>query len=81
MKNVIFFTEKVEELFVIENVNKTTIAEVAKVSSAIDLGNKHSWVISNANIDITKDLGLTGMQKYKRCAGQIQDKVDSLHKN
>ncbi len=27
----------------IENVDKTAMAEVAKVSSAIDLGRKHSW--------------------------------------
>ena len=53
------------------NVNKTTIAKVAKVSSAIDLGNKYSQVIGNANIDAPGNLGLTGIKKYWRYTGQI----------
>ena len=33
---------KNKEIFAIENVNKTVTAKVVKVSSAIDLRNKHS---------------------------------------
>ncbi len=47
-----------------ENADKTAIAEVAKVLSAIDLRSKYSQAISNADIDVTEDLGLTGIKKY-----------------
>ena len=47
-----------------ENVDKTAIAEVAKILSAINLGNKYSWAISNADIDVTGNLGLTSIKKY-----------------
>ncbi len=81
MKDVILVTERGGELLAIENVDKTTIAEVAKMSSAIDLGSKYSWAISNADIDTAEDLGLTSIKKYWRHAGQIQDKVDLLYKD
>ena len=45
MKNVIAVAEKNgenKELLAIENIDKTAITEVVKVSSAIDFGNKHS---------------------------------------
>ena len=64
-----------------KKVDKTAIIKVAKVSSTIDLGSKHSWVISNADMDVAGDLGLTGMKKYWKHAGQIQNKVDWLHKD
>ncbi len=76
MKNMIAVAEKGKELLAIENIEKTVIAEVAKVSSAIDLGSKHSWAISNADMDTTRNLKLTGIKKYWRHTGQIQDKVD-----
>ncbi len=57
-------TDKDGELLVLENVNKTAIAEVAKVSNVIDLGSKYSWAISNTDINIAGDLGLTGIKKY-----------------
>ncbi len=47
-----------------ENVDKTAIAEVTKVLSAIDLGSKHSWAINNTDMDIAGNLGLTGIKKY-----------------
>lgn len=47
-----------------ENADKTTMAEVAKVSIAIDLGNKYSLVISNHDINKAKNLKLTSIQKY-----------------
>ncbi len=76
MKNVIAMVERDGELLVMENANKTAITKFAKVSSAIDLRNKHSWAISNADMDVARDLGLTSIKKYWRRIGQIQDKVD-----
>ncbi len=32
-------------------------------------------------MDAVRDLRLTSIKKYWRCAGQIQDKVDWLHKD
>lgn len=54
----------------IENLilNKTAMAKVTKMSSVIDLGNKYSQTISNTNLNITKDLRLTNIKKYQRCA-------------
>lgn len=49
--------------------------------NAIDLSSKNSQVISHADIEIARDLGLTSIEKYKRCTSQIQDEVDYLHKN
>ncbi len=80
MKDVISIVERGGELLTIENKDKTIIAEVSKVLNITDLGGKYSWAISNADIDETEDLGRTGIKKYWRCAGQIQDKVDSLYK-
>lgn len=84
MKNMLAVTEKNrknEEQLAMENIlNKSAMAEVIKVSNVIDLGSKYSWAISNTDIDVAKDLGLTGMKKYRTCTGQIQAKVDWLHK-
>ncbi len=71
IKNVILVVEKGGKLLVMDNIDKTTIGEVAKVSSAIDLGSKHSWAINNADMDATEDLGLTGIKKYWRHIDQI----------
>lgn len=57
------------------------MAEVAKVLNIINLGNKYSWAISNADINATGDLRLTGIKKYWKCAGQIQEEIDGLYKN
>ncbi len=76
MKDVIAVAERDGELFIMENIDKTAIAKVAKLLSIIDLGNKDSWAISNADMDAVGDLGLTDIIKYWRYTGQIQDKVD-----
>ncbi len=85
MKDMIAAAErgrKNEGQLAMENLlDKTAMAEVAKVSSVIDLGSKYSWAISDADIDVARDLGLTGIKKYWRCAGQIQAEVDWLHKD
>ncbi len=65
MKNVIVVTEKSGEnkkLLVMENINKTIIAEVAIILNTINLESRHSWAINNANINVVRDLGLTGVK-------------------
>ena len=37
------------------------------------------WEISNANLDTAKELGLTGIKKYWRCAWQVEIELDWLH--
>ncbi len=64
MKDVIVVAERGEELLAMENANKITKVKVAKVSSTIDLRSKHSWVISNVNIDAAEGLGRTSIKKY-----------------
>lgn len=61
MKKVMTVAERFkenEELLTMENANKIIIAEVAKLSSTIDLESKHGWVISNTDIDAAGDLRL-----------------------
>ncbi len=81
MKDVIAVAEKGGELLAMENADKTAIAEIAKVSSTINLGSKHSWAISTGDMNAVGDLRLTGIKKYWRRPGQISDKVDWLHKD
>ena len=67
MKNIIAVADRGEEnkeLLAIENINKTAIAKVAKVSNAINLRSKYSWAISNADMDTIGNLGLIGIKKY-----------------
>ena len=67
IKDMIILVEKNrdnEELLVIENVNKTAIAEVVKVLSIINLDNKHGLAISNDDMDATEYLRLIGIEKY-----------------
>ena len=52
------------------------MTEIAKVLSTIDLDGKHSWAISNNNMDKAKNLRLISIKKYWRCICQIQDKID-----
>lgn len=39
-----------------KNSDKTLIAKVLKLLNAINFNCKHSWIISNADINATKDL-------------------------
>lgn len=56
---------KYEKQLAIENLlYKTAIAKVAKVSSVINLGIQYSQAISNIDIDIARNLGLTHIKKY-----------------
>lgn len=82
MKNVIIVTEsdgENKELLAIENANKTIIMEVIKALIAINLRIKHNQAINNADIDVTRNLGLIGIKKYQRYTSQIQEKVDQLY--
>ena len=54
----------------------TSSAEVAWASSAVDLIGKYMWAISNADIDATKELGLTGIKKYWRHTWEIEMELD-----
>lgn len=51
-----------EKLLIIENIDKIAIAKVAKVLNTINLVSKHSWTISNSDIDIVEDI----LSKFKR---------------
>lgn len=53
-----------KKLLIMQDANKTGMAKFGKVSNTIDLGNKHSWAISNDNIDIAGDLRPISTIKY-----------------
>ncbi len=58
--------EKVkEEEILLENIaDMTASAEIAWVSSLVDLTGRYNWVMSNPDLDVAKKLGLTGIKKY-----------------
>ena len=64
MIRVVEKDRKNEKLLAMENVDKITKAEVAKVLNLIDLGSKHSWAICNVDMDAARNLGLIGIKKY-----------------
>lgn len=67
MNDVITIAEKSKKnrgLLVIENMDKTVIAEVVIMLNTIDLDNKFNWANSNANINITRNLRVIGIKKY-----------------
>ncbi len=66
MKDVII-SEKAreEEILSLKGIADTTaLAEVAWVSSPVDLAGRYNWAMSNADLDIAKELGLTSIKKY-----------------
>ncbi len=78
MKDVII-SEKVreEEMLSLKGIADTTaLAEVARVSSLVDLARRYNWAINNADLDTAKELGLTDIMKYWRRAGQIEMELD-----
>ena len=42
----------------------TASAEVAQISSPVDLAGIYNWAMSNTDLDTTKKLGLTDIKKY-----------------
>lgn len=73
MKNVIAAVEKHKENQrpLAKKVNKVMMAEVTRVLTAIDIDTKYKWVISNTDMNATRDLKLTSVKKYWRYASQI----------
>lgn len=57
-----------KELLTIENTNKITIVENAKMSNIIDFNSKYYQAISNMNIDAARNLGLIDIKKYQKYA-------------
>lgn len=53
-----------KRLLAIKNIDKIAIAKIIKLSSIINFNNKYSWVISNGNIDVIRNLGLISIKKY-----------------
>ena len=70
-----------EGQLVVRNADKIAQAEVARTSSPMDLDGKYIWAMSNVDIDAARDLEQTGIRKHWRLAGQIEKKVDGLHKD
>ena len=67
MKDVIAVVEKDRDnkkLLAKKNVDKIAMAKVAKILGVIDLESKHSWAISNSDIDAVGNLRLIGIKKY-----------------
>ena len=83
MKDVVISKKAREKegQLVVRNADKIAQAEVARTSSPMDLDGKYIWAMSNVDIDAARDLGLTGIKKYGRLAGQIEKEVDGLHKD
>ncbi len=79
MKDVII-SEKAREKKLSEGLTATTaLAEVARALNPINLAWKYRWAMSNVDMDLAKELGLTGVKKYWRQAGQVEMKLDWLH--
>ncbi len=52
-----------EEEMLLEGVADTTVpAEVARVSSPVDLAVRYNWAMNVADLDAAKELGLTGIK-------------------
>ena len=83
IKNVIISKRALEKegQLVVKNADKIVLAKVRRTSSLMDLDGKYIWAISNVDIDAARDLGLTGMKKHWRLAGQIEKEVNGLHRD
>ncbi len=57
----------------------TMLAELARVSSLVDLAGRYNWTMSHADLDVAKKLGLTDIKNYQRYAGQVEMELDWLH--
>lgn len=60
-------------------VNIVAPAEVALAPSLINLAGRYKQAINNADLDAARELGLTGIIKYQRHAGQVEMKLDWLY--
>ena len=65
MKDMIILKKaREEEMLSEDNANMTSPVEIVRVSSFVDFARRYNWVISNANLDTIKKLGLTDIKKY-----------------
>ena len=55
---------KNKKLLAIENIDKTAITKIAKMLSTINFRSKHSWAISNTDMDAARNLRLISIKKY-----------------
>ena len=83
MKDVIISKKALEKegQLVVRNADKIALAEVRSALSLMDLDGKYMWAISNVDIDAARDLGLTGIKKHWRLAGQIEKEVNGLYRD
>ena len=83
MKDIIIskIAKKQEKQLVVRNGDKIAKAEIAKMSSSIDLDSQYMWAISNIDYDAVRNLGLISIKKNQRFAGQIKKKVNELQKD
>lgn len=66
MKSVIISEKnrKKEENSIKKNADKITLVKVIKTSSLVDLNDRYMQAISNIDINVAKNLGLTNIKKY-----------------
>lgn len=66
MKNMIVAAEKNRKIQrpLAEKVDKAAMAKVAKVASAINIGNKYWWASGNDYMGVVRNFGLTSVKKY-----------------
>ena len=57
----------------------TAPAEVAWASSLVDLAWRYNWAMSKADMEATKELGLTEVKNYWRRVSQVEMELDWLH--
>ena len=63
-----------ERQLVVRNKDKIALVEVGRTLSLMDLDGKYLCTISNIDMIVAKDLGLTGIKKHWRFVGQIEKK-------
>ena len=80
MKDVIISEKARKEEILSESIaNMTAPAEMAQVLSLIDFAGRYNWVMSDVDLDIAKELGLTGIKKYWRYIGQVEMELNGLY--
>ncbi len=80
MKDVIISKKVREDELLSESIVDTTaLAEVARVSSPVDLVGRYNWAMSDADLDVAKELRLTDIKKYWRRADPVEMELDWLY--
>lgn len=73
MKDVIAVAKKSRKYWkpLVNKIKKVKLAEVIRMSIAINIGSKYNWAFSNADMDTVKNLGLNDIKKYEWFTHQI----------